>query len=247
MADRHFDASACVYAHRGLWTRETPENSLAAFRAAAAAAIGVELDVRLTADRHPVVFHDATLDRMCGVSGRLDQTSWTETLHLRLPDGSAPPHLLEVLDLLREVPVLIELKVDRPGDTQIAEIVSAAVEQRAQPLALMSFDVETVRLARQLRADRPVGLLVDSPRHVATDEANRLTQIAEGIGCDFVGPNVDTLSALQAHTLSAVTWTIRDPSQLQPAIAHQAAPIFEGFAPEIAIAAASRKGLQLGG
>jgi hypothetical protein len=35
-------------------------------RAARAAGVGVELDVRLTVDEVPVVFHDAGLERMCG-------------------------------------------------------------------------------------------------------------------------------------------------------------------------------------
>ncbi len=66
MSDRFFDVSAFAYAHRGLWDAGAPENSLAAFEAARAAQIGVELDVRLTSDNVPVVFHDAGLERMCG-------------------------------------------------------------------------------------------------------------------------------------------------------------------------------------
>ena len=51
------------YAHRGLHSRETqaPENSLAAFRRAVHAGYGIELDVQLTKDDVPVVFHDFTL------------------------------------------------------------------------------------------------------------------------------------------------------------------------------------------
>ena len=48
------------YAHRGLHDNETdaPENSMAAFRKAVDAGYGIELDVQLTKDRIPVVFHD---------------------------------------------------------------------------------------------------------------------------------------------------------------------------------------------
>src|ERR687894_2075423 len=49
--------------HRGLSAR-LPENTLAAFRAALeAGAGGIELDVRVTRDGHPVIMHDATVDR----------------------------------------------------------------------------------------------------------------------------------------------------------------------------------------
>ena len=55
-------------AHRGLWTEgpERPENSLAAFEAAAAAGFAVELDAHLSADGEVVVVHDSELDRMTG-------------------------------------------------------------------------------------------------------------------------------------------------------------------------------------
>ncbi|MBF1041316.1 MAG: hypothetical protein HXK92_06675, partial [Lachnospiraceae bacterium] len=55
-----------LYAHRGLFDHSAgiPENSLAAFRRAVDAGYGIELDVQLTADGVPVVFHDGTLARM---------------------------------------------------------------------------------------------------------------------------------------------------------------------------------------
>ena len=56
------------YAHRGLHSRDRsiPENSLSAFRQAAQEGYGIELDVRLSEDGKVVVFHDDTLDRVCG-------------------------------------------------------------------------------------------------------------------------------------------------------------------------------------
>ena len=59
-----FDST--LYAHRGLHNSSCPENSLSAFQAAKEAGFGVELDVRFTADKQVVVFHDDTLTRMCG-------------------------------------------------------------------------------------------------------------------------------------------------------------------------------------
>ena len=59
------------YAHRGLHGPGVPENSLAAFRRAAEAGYGAELDVHLTRDGRLVVIHDGDLERMCGVPGRV--------------------------------------------------------------------------------------------------------------------------------------------------------------------------------
>ena len=46
--------------------------------------MGIELDVHLTRDKKLVVFHDDTLQRMCGVSGTVEEKTWEElkTLHL---------------------------------------------------------------------------------------------------------------------------------------------------------------------
>ena len=51
------------FAHRGLHSRDksVPENSITAFRLAARAGYGVELDVHLSKDGQVVVFHDDTL------------------------------------------------------------------------------------------------------------------------------------------------------------------------------------------
>ena len=56
--------SGWCYAHRGLHSpdKSVPENSLAAFAAAADAGYGMELDVQLSKDGEVVVFHDDTLD-----------------------------------------------------------------------------------------------------------------------------------------------------------------------------------------
>jgi hypothetical protein len=57
-----------IIAHRGgVITPESPECSLAAIREAAEDGYdAVELDVRASADHVPIVFHDSTLQRMCG-------------------------------------------------------------------------------------------------------------------------------------------------------------------------------------
>ena len=61
-------------AHRGLFSKDQtiPENSIAAFNRACENGYGIELDVQLSADGQVVVFHDDTLNRMCGVDSRVD-------------------------------------------------------------------------------------------------------------------------------------------------------------------------------
>ena len=107
MSDRFFDVADFTYAHRGLWDVSTPENSIAAFRAAAAAGVGVELDVRLSFDGRPLVFHDASLQRMCSHRERIERVAIADLPRWPLPDGSAIPTLEAVLDVMAGLPVLI--------------------------------------------------------------------------------------------------------------------------------------------
>lgn len=230
MSERFFDVSGYVYAHRGLWGGPVPENSLAAFEAARAAGLGVELDVRLTMDGLPVVFHDPALDRMCGRDEMVDRLKADELVVARLPDGSHIPSLERVLDVMEGLPVLIELKVDaHPGD--IAERVAAVIGGRRGLLAVMCFHEPTVAQLCRLVTDRPIGLLVapdNDPMQIATKAAT-----ARGLGCDYVGPHHSILAEMAAASggLPMVTWTVRTPDELANAREYGAAPIFEGQIP----------------
>ena len=79
-----------LYAHRGLHNNKEgiPENSMAAFRKAVDAGYGIELDVQMTKDGVPVIFHDYTLERMCGVEGRLSELCFEELQKLALLNTS---------------------------------------------------------------------------------------------------------------------------------------------------------------
>ncbi len=64
-----------IFAHRGA-SAHAPENTLAAFELAVEQnADGIELDVKLSADGHVVVIHDATVDRTTGARGRVKDMS----------------------------------------------------------------------------------------------------------------------------------------------------------------------------
>ena len=102
------------FAHRGLHSEDksVPENSLAAFCLAVEAGYGMELDVQLSKDGRVVVFHDDTLDRVCGVNARVDELDYSELAKLRLCGSEERiPLFSEVLDLVggRE-PIIVELK-----------------------------------------------------------------------------------------------------------------------------------------
>ena len=99
------DFSGFYYAHRGLYDNHhgVPENSLPAFRAAVEKGYGVELDVQLSADGQVVVFHDDTLDRICGVHGKVIDYPLSELQQMKLLDTEETlPLFTDVLAVLRQ-------------------------------------------------------------------------------------------------------------------------------------------------
>lgn len=106
--------------HRGASVR-VPENTLASFRAAVeAGAGGLELDVRLTRDGHPVVMHDARVDRTTDGFGAVAGMTLAEVRRLDAGGAGRPDErvstLTEVLQAFPEARVNIDIKDRRlPG------------------------------------------------------------------------------------------------------------------------------------
>ena len=103
--------------HRGASTR-LPENTLASFRAALEAGAGaLELDVRVTRDGHPVVMHDATVDRTTDGFGTVRGMTLEamRRLNAGLP-GQKVPTLREVFEEFPDAAVNLDIKDwDLPG------------------------------------------------------------------------------------------------------------------------------------
>lgn len=103
------------YAHRGLHDNKTnaPENSLMAFELAIQQGYGIELDVQLTRDNIPVVFHDYNLKRVCGIDGIVKDFTFKELHKYKLYHSNERiPKLEDVLALINgRVPIIIELKI----------------------------------------------------------------------------------------------------------------------------------------
>lgn len=102
------------YAHRGFHDNngDMPENSLPAFQKAVQMGYGIELDVQLTKDLVPVVFHDFDLKRMCGIEQKVCELTLAQLkeLHLLNTDETIPT-FQEVLTAINgQVPLIIELK-----------------------------------------------------------------------------------------------------------------------------------------
>jgi len=164
-----------IIAHRGA-SAVAPENTLAAFRAAAdAGARWVEFDVSLTSDGRPVVFHDDRLDRTSDGTGLLAETSFETLKHLDAGSwfgagfaGEMIPTLEEVLETLAALGLgfNMEIKPDRGREEETAHVALAATAadwpQDAAPPLISSFSRGAVAVARDEQPQWPRSLLFDS-------------------------------------------------------------------------------------
>ena len=141
-ADRTPFMKQKFYAHRGLFDNESdaPENSLAAFEKAVDAGYGIEMDVQLTKDNKLVVFHDATLKRVCGVEGNVWDYTLEELQQFRLAKSvERIPAFEEVLNLVAgRVPLIVEYKMDRPL-TLVCELGNELLRQYQGDYCIESF------------------------------------------------------------------------------------------------------------
>lgn len=131
------------FAHRGLHSRDmtVPENSLEAFRLAARAGYGIELDVQLSKDGQVVVFHDDTLERVCGVDSRVDEKTYEELSALRLCGTEHKiPLFSEALAVIRgRGPLIVELK-NGSRNRELCEKTYALLENYRGEVCVESFN-----------------------------------------------------------------------------------------------------------
>ncbi len=183
-----------LIAHRGYAAR-FPENTLIAIKAAIeAGARFVEVDVQLAADGTPMLFHDRTLDRMCGVSGAMADYSPQQLARCEASEpgrfgdtftGTPIATLSELATLIRRFPNIqffIEMKrisIQCHGPGPMLEQTAQVLEGLQRQCTLISFDAEILATARRLGWH--TGLVVDHWQGRESFSADLLFCDAEGL------------------------------------------------------------------
>lgn len=117
-----------ILAHRcgpARGAENTLEGAAAALRDGADS---LEVDVRLTADGEPVLFHDDDAGRLTGRAGPVRALSWTDLRRLRVLGAYAVPHLDELLSWLAARPK-VECFIDfHENDERLVSAVARRLE-----------------------------------------------------------------------------------------------------------------------
>lgn len=232
------------YAHRGLHGDGRPENSRAAFAAAIAAGYGIELDIRLSADGVPVVFHDDTLDRVCGRPGRVSALTFDELRQVSLGAcGETVPSFAEVLELVAgQVPLLIEIK----GEDSNTAICAAAAELLDNYDGLFSVQSFNPLYLRWFNRNRPAyfrGLLYSNLFKEKNSQSFLNRCVLSAMLLNFLAcPDFVAYCHTRPHELPlwicrdlfripCLCWTVRSEAEASRCVP-EVSIIFEGFTPD---------------
>lgn len=231
------------YAHRGLHDDTKAENSISAIKAAVENGYGIEFDVRLASDGTLVVFHDDTLDRVCGREGKVRDFTADELATFKLcgtEDGV--PTFDEVLAAVDgRVPILVEIKEDA-GDSSVSKATAERLKSYTGPYIVESFNPLSVRNASSILPEIACGFL---SRHFTKEEETKkplyfaLEHLLLNRVCnpsfiaykheDHYMPMLKLTRILGAKTIA---WTVRTPEEEKAAFEHGFdAVIFENYIP----------------
>ncbi len=238
-------------AHRGLHDAGTGriENTAAAFEAAIAQGYGIECDLRPARGGLPVVFHDETIDRVTGGTGRIADMGLGDVRMLRTRAGDSGVLTFEDFLTLVDgrVPLLVEIKSewDPPDIAFLSEIARRALDY-AGDVALMSFDPDVMTVIRELATEIPRGIVSGGYKdengetwwrdRISDERADRLANLLESgpAAPSFYAYHVKSLPTpvtryvREVDGLPVFAWTVR--TNEERAIAHfnADAAIFEG-------------------
>ena len=236
---------SCDYAHRGLHDEKNNvyENTLPAFRAAAGRGFGSELDVRLTRDGVPVVFHDSTLKRLFGVGEKVAAVPYAALCAFRFPDGEKIPTLAEVLDEVDgATPLLIELKTENDV-ARLCTAVSRLLDGYGGEYCVESFDPRALRWFRKNRPEVPRGQLLTKFKREDANLPRAFFLMAENLLSSFLSrPDFISYDCLYRRNISLrfakklfrfpeFNWTVSDMKTYLKLKKDGVLCIFENFDP----------------
>lgn len=234
------------YAHRGLHALpDAPENSLAAFRRAAEAGYGAELDVHLTADGRLAVVHDGELLRVCGKNGVVEELTAGELACYRLCGTEERiPFLEQVLEIFENrAPLIVELKTAGGNYAALTKATVACLDKFRIDYCLESFDPRVLLWLRKNRPELLRGQLTQNfwkhPEGLNPFLRLVLTNLLcnAAVRPDFVACRLEDRKGLALRLcrrmgVRSAYWTIRSARDLRMAEAEGALVIFEQFDPK---------------
>lgn len=209
-----------IFAHRG-YSGKYPENTMLAFRKAVeCGADGIELDVQLSKDGVPVIFHDEKMERLTNKKGLLCGYLWEElqeTVILHENFQERISSLEEYLEFIKrfDITTNIELKNSIIKYPNLEEKVLKLVEeyQLKDKIIISSFNHKSLRKVKDLIPDISCGLLT-------VNVIYHISHYLIEVGCDYFHPLFYTLDQeifreVKEAGFRINTWTVNTKEELE--------------------------------
>ncbi len=205
-----------VIAHRGA-SSSYPENSLEAIEESARLGVEmVEVDLRLTKDQIPVLFHDKKLKRLLGRQGNLSEMTFKEWQECKILDTGTPYSFQDFL-VSSGSPRKSILDIKEFG---MESIVSKMIERAGcmQDIIVSSFYSLIVRRFKSISPEVRTALILD--RTATTPFALGMSKLAKpylkwtGVECIHMcyrPANLKAAEDLRLMGYEVAFWTIDEP------------------------------------
>ncbi|MBI3242860.1 MAG: glycerophosphodiester phosphodiesterase [Chloroflexi bacterium] len=217
-----------IIAHRGA-SAAAPENTLAAFNLAVdLKADAVELDVKLTKDRVPIIMHDPTVDRTTDGTGKVADLTLADLKKLDAGVKKDPkfageriPTLAEVFEAVaatRSVWINVELtNYTARGDGLEAAVVALIQKMNlGRRVLLSSFDPFAIRNVKRLDPSLPVAQLTSHKMPIYLRDAWLAPFIChEARHPDYVQLKQKGVAYYKRRGYRVNVWTTNDPADLR--------------------------------
>lgn len=213
-----------VLAHRG-FSGVYPENTMLAFeKALEAGAHGLELDVQLTQDGIPVVFHDEDLQRVTGVSGLLSQHSWQQLQELEVGSffdppfrGEQIPSLQEVLQLAKDRDIFLNIELKNgiyPYPGLVEKVVELVREfKRVDGTIVSSFHHPSLLQIKRLDKEMKIGLLYFARLFRPQDYASLMG--ADSLHPYYLGVDSHLVQEVQENNLLLIPYLVNKKEEMK--------------------------------
>lgn len=204
-----------LQAHRGSAQNPEFENTLEAFRHAKKSGFRmIEMDVRLTLDKVPIVFHDHDLKRMASKDTFVRDCTFAE-IQKELPQVSSLEDVLLSTDIPEKIN--LEIKYETTWPVEACLEISKVIEktQTQDRLMFSSFHPLALSMMSVFLPDIPRGLLVTDEDH----EKNKwylkkrlfqgLAQV-HFLNLDYQMVPVDSVKIWKESHVPLILWTVND-------------------------------------
>lgn len=231
-------------AHRGLFNKENPENSLAAFKNAVDNNYGIELDIQFTKDKKIVVFHDDTLERMANDKRAVSNITYEELSKLKLLNtGESIPLLEDVIKIVDgKVPIIIEIK-NCKNIIELGQETYKIMKEYKGKYTIQSFNPTVIEWYKKNAKEVIRGQLSGTYNNQKSKMSFLERFVLKNLLLDFKSkphyicyelqglPNL-RVSQLRKKGIMVISWTIKNKIDMEKGYKYSDNIIFDSFMPK---------------